>query len=94
MVQLQITHVIFDLDGTLVDSEDIYKQVYTKVLARVGKVFTDDVCSAIAGLAREGALNCVHQMVKFGYLFFQNSKFFEVWKKGFFKTENSILTLF
>ena len=36
----QITHVLFDLDGLLINSEKIYTERISKFLARYGKVFS------------------------------------------------------
>ena len=38
----QITHVIFDLDGTLIDSEEQYFSLQIACLAKFGKEFTID----------------------------------------------------
>ncbi|GFQ83721.1 pseudouridine-5'-phosphatase [Trichonephila clavata] len=35
-----VTHVIFDLDGTLLDTEDIFTQIYQSIAERFGKVLT------------------------------------------------------
>jgi beta-phosphoglucomutase-like phosphatase (HAD superfamily) len=35
----KITHVIFDLDGTLIDSEEQYLKLQTECLAKFGKKF-------------------------------------------------------
>ncbi|KAK9504597.1 hypothetical protein O3M35_010899 [Rhynocoris fuscipes] len=45
----KITHVIFDLDGLILDSEDRYKEAFTTVLARYGKKYTDEVRLAVLG---------------------------------------------
>ena len=33
----KVTHIIFDLDGTLLDTESIYESVYSDLIARYGK---------------------------------------------------------
>lgn len=43
------THVIFDLDGTLVDSEPLYTLASERVLARFGKVFDLGIKRQIMG---------------------------------------------
>lgn len=63
MSKPEITHAIFDLDGTLLDSEIIYKQIFIKVMAKIGKVFTDDVYTAVTGLPRVPAMKIFHKMV-------------------------------
>lgn len=36
----RITHVIFDLDGTLLDTEPLYFRAYQEVMARYGFEYT------------------------------------------------------
>lgn len=43
------SHVIFDLDGTLVDTEPLYTQAATTILARFGKVFDFAIKRQIVG---------------------------------------------
>lgn len=43
------THVIFDLDGTLIDTEPLYTQAAERVLARFGKVFDLGIKRQIMG---------------------------------------------
>lgn len=43
------THVIFDLDGTLVDTEPLYTQAAATIVARFGKVFDMGIKRQIMG---------------------------------------------
>ncbi|XP_066907248.1 probable pseudouridine-5'-phosphatase isoform X2 [Halyomorpha halys] len=44
-----VTHVIFDLDGTILDSETLYELIYNKILKKYGKKFNQEVRTAITG---------------------------------------------
>ena len=46
---MKVTHVLFDLDGLLINSEPIYTEQRIKFLARYGKVFTEHVKRLIMG---------------------------------------------
>jgi pseudouridine-5'-monophosphatase len=48
-VPLPPTHVIFDLDGTLVDTEPLYTQAAERILARFGKIFDLGIKRQIMG---------------------------------------------
>jgi pseudouridine-5'-monophosphatase len=48
-VSLPPTHIIFDLDGTLVDTEPLYTQAAEHILARFGKVFDFGIKRQIMG---------------------------------------------
>lgn len=48
--------VTFDLDGLMVNSEDVYCQVGTETLARRGKLFEDDLREAMMGRPAADAL--------------------------------------
>jgi len=53
---MSITHVIFDLDGTLLDSEGMYTEAAQFVASQHGKVFTLDLKRrCMGGDARDGA---------------------------------------
>lgn len=47
--QSKITHVIFDLDGVLIDSERINFQIYQKLWSKYGKTFTPELMLQITG---------------------------------------------
>jgi HAD superfamily hydrolase (TIGR01509 family) len=44
-----ITHVIYDLDGLLLDTESLNERVNGEIVQRYGKIFTTDIKIAIAG---------------------------------------------
>lgn len=44
-----VTHVIFDLDGLLLDTEHIYKDVICTVLARYGKTYSEELQMRVLG---------------------------------------------
>lgn len=43
---------IFDLDGTLIDTEKIYRQVWPKAMAQLGHVFTEEQYLSLRSLGR------------------------------------------
>ncbi len=44
-----ITHVIYDMDGLLLDTESINERVNSEIVRRYGKVFNNEIKIAIAG---------------------------------------------
>ena len=44
-----ITHVIYDMDGLLLDTESLNERVNGEIVQRYGKTFTDEIKIAIAG---------------------------------------------
>ncbi|XP_050538074.1 pseudouridine-5'-phosphatase-like [Daktulosphaira vitifoliae] len=46
---LPVTHVIFDMDGLILDSEKVYLESITEVLNRYGKVYTNDLRLKVMG---------------------------------------------
>ena len=60
----QITHVVFDMDGTLLDTEELYTQSYQKVLDEYGHTYTFDFKTTLMGQAPLdiGAKVCASQL--------------------------------
>lgn len=53
---LEITHVIFDLDGLLIDTEPSYTETHTFAMEHYGKKFTLDLKSFTMGMKHEAAI--------------------------------------
>lgn len=60
----QITHVIFDFDGVLIDSERQYSVANTQCLQRWGKVFTLEMKTAMMGRRKDEAVTVLLQVRK------------------------------
>ncbi|XP_044267845.1 pseudouridine-5'-phosphatase isoform X1 [Tribolium madens] len=59
----KVTHVIFDLDGLLLDTESIYKRVFSDIAKKYGKVYTPEIQAKVIGrVEREGAKVAVTEM--------------------------------
>ncbi|KAL5245397.1 hypothetical protein ACI65C_012807 [Semiaphis heraclei] len=54
-----VTHIIFDLDGTLLDTERIHKKTYTKIVNDCGKEFPDDLRIKILGKQEMDVANLI-----------------------------------
>lgn len=50
---IKVTHVIFDMDGLLLDSERLYTRAYSRVFGWYGKVFTSDFKARLMGLSEQ-----------------------------------------
>ena len=56
----QITHLIYDFDGLLLDTEPIYCKVYGTIACRYGKAYTPDLQRKVMG---RQALDCAQILV-------------------------------
>ncbi|VBB34646.1 unnamed protein product [Acanthocheilonema viteae] len=56
---LKITHVIFDLDGLLLDSESVYTRVNEEILLGYGKKYTMELKAKTAGMKMDESINFV-----------------------------------
>lgn len=50
--KLDVKAVIFDLDGTLIDTEKIYRIIWPKAVAQMGYVFTDEQFLSLRSMGR------------------------------------------
>ncbi|XP_002731423.1 uncharacterized protein LOC100376804 [Saccoglossus kowalevskii] len=54
-----ITHVIFDVDGLLLDTEKIYFEVYSSIVAKYGKSYDWSIKPKIMGMKEESAAQMI-----------------------------------
>lgn len=66
---LEITHVIFDLDGLLIDTEPTYTETHTFAMEYYGKKFTLDLKSITMGMKHEAAIKILLDKVHFSFAF-------------------------
>lgn len=45
----KVTHVIFDMDGLLLDSEKVYEMIISEIAQKYGKVYTNEVKMQLLG---------------------------------------------
>ena len=55
--ELPIRAVVFDLDGLMINTEDVYQLVGTELMRRRGKTFEDDLRGAMMGQPTHAALS-------------------------------------
>lgn len=47
-----ITHVIFDMDGTLLDTESVCTKICQTIYAKYNKVYTEEIRNLVTGRAK------------------------------------------
>lgn len=52
-LSMSITHIIFDFDGVLIDTEGIYTEANSRCLKAYNKIFTNEMKSAQMGRKKE-----------------------------------------
>ena len=62
-----VTHVIFDVDGTLLDTVSIYKDVLSKVLKRHDKKWSWELSVKTLGMRREETMAQIIEFYKLPY---------------------------
>lgn len=63
-VYKKVTHVIFDVDGLLLDTEVIYEKVVTDILKSYGKTYPRDVRYQVMGTTEEKSAEIVINAMK------------------------------
>lgn len=64
----EITHVIFDLDGLLINTEPVYTEVNSYTMAMFGRKFTLDLKALTMGMTNEAAISLMLEKVIFKIL--------------------------
>nr|XP_018916485.1 PREDICTED: pseudouridine-5'-phosphatase-like [Bemisia tabaci] len=59
-----VTHCIFDLDGLLLDSEKIYRVAFSAVIARYGRVYTNEAKMKVIGKQPLDSLRTLIDLLK------------------------------
>ncbi|KAG8129606.1 hypothetical protein E2320_016323 [Naja naja] len=57
-----VTHVIFDLDGTLINTEDIFNNIMKELCSRYGKMYTWKERSQIMGMKETNGLEILRKL--------------------------------
>lgn len=64
VIGVKITHVIFDLDGLLLDSESIYTRVNEEIMQGFGKKYTMELKAKTAGMTMDESINLMLEHVR------------------------------
>lgn len=65
---VQITHVIFDLDGLLLDSETIYTEINTKLMKGYNRKYTMELKTKTTGMKMDDAIQAMLEHVNLYFL--------------------------
>lgn len=74
--KLAITHVIFDLDGLLVDTEIVFSKVNQCLLSKYGKEFTSTLRGMVTGMPKKAAVTRILEEVCSFFLKFSGHNFY------------------
>jgi pseudouridine-5'-monophosphatase len=64
----KVTHVIWDFDGVLIDSEQVYSNVNQRMLSKYGKEFTLEIKTAMMGTKKTEAVKILLQKAEIDHL--------------------------
>lgn len=83
-----ITHVVFDLDGTLIDTESIYSEIYAVLCKKYKKNYTTELNFKLLGVSTENALKVMIDELKISVPFDEfYSEFKRIARRSFGKVE-------
>ncbi|XP_019865548.2 pseudouridine-5'-phosphatase [Aethina tumida] len=74
----QVTHVIFDMDGLLIESESIYDKIVSDIAAQYGKTYTKDAKLKVLGTPERDTAKIVVRELE---LPISEDEFLKVYKK-------------
>ena len=60
MINKKITHVLFDMDGVLLDTEPLYTLAYNNIVRPYGEIYGWDVKAKMVGLTK---MNCARMLI-------------------------------
>ncbi|KPJ10757.1 Pseudouridine-5'-monophosphatase [Papilio machaon] len=82
MIFKNVTHVLFDLDGLLIDSERLYTEAFSNICAKYDKEFTWELKRSILGFQGH---ECAERIIKTLDLPLTGESFMEECKKEYEK---------
>ncbi|XP_011297056.1 pseudouridine-5'-monophosphatase isoform X2 [Fopius arisanus] len=60
----KVTHVLFDMDGLLLDSESVYKKIYHTIVSEYGHTYGGDIAYAVLGRPEHVGFEIIKQHYK------------------------------